>query len=93
MTNLFSVSVAQHEVGSFNVCMDILVLMNILQYSHLVQIKNLAYIAYKTRTKSHTISEVCSVHSLSLSVKVAFDSIFYNCIAGEPSRLFSNNRQ
>ncbi len=78
MTNLFSVSVAQHEVGSFNVCMGILVLMNILQYSHLVQTINLAYTVYKTRKKSHTISEVCSVHSLSLSVKVAVDSIFSN---------------
>lgn len=36
-TNLFRVSAAQHEVGSFNVCMHILVLMNILQDVHLAK--------------------------------------------------------
>lgn len=35
-TNLVRVSVTQHEVGSFNVCMDILVLMDVLQYINLV---------------------------------------------------------
>lgn len=33
--HLFSVSVAQHQVGSFNVRMDVLVLMDVLQYTHL----------------------------------------------------------
>lgn len=32
---LFRVSVAQHQVGSFNVSMDILILMDELQNSHL----------------------------------------------------------
>lgn len=39
-TNLFGVSTTQHEVGSFNVCMDVLVLMNVLQYIHLAQVGN-----------------------------------------------------
>lgn len=36
---LFRVSVAQHNVGSFNVRMDILILMDVLQYTHL-QVKH-----------------------------------------------------
>lgn len=32
---LFRVSVAQHQVGSFNVRMDVLVLVDVLQYTHL----------------------------------------------------------
>lgn len=32
---LFRVSVAQHQVGSFNVRVDVLVFMDVLQYTHL----------------------------------------------------------
>lgn len=32
---LFRVSVAQHQVGGFNVRMDVLVLMDVLQDTHL----------------------------------------------------------
>lgn len=37
LTHQFIVFVTQHEVGSFNVCMDIFILMNILQYIDLAQ--------------------------------------------------------
>lgn len=32
---LLRVPVAQHKVGSFDVCVDVLVLMDVLQYCHL----------------------------------------------------------
>lgn len=43
-TDLFRVPVTQHEVGSFNVSMDVLILMYVLQYIHLAQESK----AYKT---------------------------------------------
>lgn len=37
MTNLFRVLVTQQEVGGFDICMDILIFMDILQDIHLTE--------------------------------------------------------